>query len=52
MEPTQLGTLAAPGEELPILLLEDLPGLTGKSPAALNALLDMASVFPGSRFIQ
>ena len=41
----------APEKALPILLFEDVPRLRGKSPAALRALLEVASVFPGSRFV-
>ena len=41
-----------PGRELPVLLFADIPKLRGKSPTALNAILDVATVFPGSRFVQ
>ena len=39
-------------DALPILLFADLPRLAGQSPAALRALLVVASVLPGSRFVQ
>ena len=41
-----------PEEEIPVLLLEDIPLLRGKSPEMLQALLDFTAGFPGSRLVQ
>ena len=41
-----------PEEEFPVLLLEDVPLLRGKSPQMIKAILDVAAVFPGSRVVR